>query len=235
MKRFGTFYGGFTLPTNLEGLDKNSIVYSFGVGEDISFDIIVAKQLGSDIHLFDPTPRAIQHVDLIKRSFDSNIKPPYETKFGGGDKEYINILFNNKIQSSKIFMNGYGLYTENTTLKFYKPRNPNYVSHSLDMHMPNVNRNDYIEVEVKSLKTIMEERGHSKIDLLNVDIEGVEIEVLNQMLDNNIQPKYLCVDFDKRRANRDKDKFDNLINRLKSCGYKILHSDNYDISFKLEY
>ena len=38
----------------------------------------------------------------------------------------------------------------------------------------------------------MKTYNHSKIDLLKLDIEGSEIDVLNQMLDDEIYPKYLC-------------------------------------------
>ena len=36
MERLGTKYGGWILPTNTT-LNENSIIYSAGVGEDISF------------------------------------------------------------------------------------------------------------------------------------------------------------------------------------------------------
>ena len=42
----------------------------------------------------------------------------------------------------------------------------------------------------------MNEYGHSKIDLLKLDIEGAEIEVLQQMLDDKIFPGYVLVEFD---------------------------------------
>ena len=38
MLKLGTNYGGWSIPKNIK-LNKDSIVYSGGVGEDISFDI----------------------------------------------------------------------------------------------------------------------------------------------------------------------------------------------------
>src|SRR5437762_9503716 len=49
-------YGGFFLDTSL--LSRESIVLSFGVGTDISFDEGVAYMGVKQIFLFDPTPRA---------------------------------------------------------------------------------------------------------------------------------------------------------------------------------
>jgi hypothetical protein len=43
MKRFGTYYGGWNLPTNIN-LTEQSVIYSAGVGEDISFDILLQEQ-----------------------------------------------------------------------------------------------------------------------------------------------------------------------------------------------
>ena len=54
MKRFGTDYGGFYYPENLNGLDKNSIIYCIGAGEDISHD---------DCVLFSP---ACSSLDMFK-------------------------------------------------------------------------------------------------------------------------------------------------------------------------
>ena len=42
----------------------------------------------------------------------------------------------------------------------------------------------------------MENLGHTHIDILKIDIEGSEIVVLNKMLDDQIYPKYLCIEFD---------------------------------------
>ena len=67
IKRYGTSYGGFYYPINLDGLNENSIIYCVGVGEDISHDIMIANKLNSNIYLFDPTPRAINHVDYVKK------------------------------------------------------------------------------------------------------------------------------------------------------------------------
>ena len=44
------------------GLSASSIVYSFGVGEDISFDLELIRRFGACVHAFDPTPRSIEWV-----------------------------------------------------------------------------------------------------------------------------------------------------------------------------
>lgn len=55
--RLGSDYGGWVI--NPEILNKNSIVYSFGIGEDVSFDLAVIEKFGTTVHAFDPTPKSI--------------------------------------------------------------------------------------------------------------------------------------------------------------------------------
>jgi FkbM family methyltransferase len=49
-------YGGFYIVPTL--LNKNSIVYSFGVGEDASFDEDIINKVGCPVYCFDPTPKS---------------------------------------------------------------------------------------------------------------------------------------------------------------------------------
>jgi FkbM family methyltransferase len=44
------------IPLNLS---EQSVVYSLGVGEDISFDLELIKRFAVTVHAFDPTPRSI--------------------------------------------------------------------------------------------------------------------------------------------------------------------------------
>jgi FkbM family methyltransferase len=56
----GTSYGGYAVV--LDGLGPDSIVYSFGLGEDISFDLALIERTGCKVFGFDPTPRSIDWV-----------------------------------------------------------------------------------------------------------------------------------------------------------------------------
>lgn len=57
---YGNDYGGFYIYEEM--LNKDSIVYSFGIGEDISFDEAVIKKFGCSVFAFDPTPKSIRWV-----------------------------------------------------------------------------------------------------------------------------------------------------------------------------
>lgn len=59
-ERFGLDYGGWDVVT--KGIDANSIIYSFGVGEDASFDMALIDKFSLTVHAFDPTPKSIEWV-----------------------------------------------------------------------------------------------------------------------------------------------------------------------------
>lgn len=59
-QRLGSDYGGWHLATQY--LDPQSIVYSAGVGKDISFDLQLIKNCQVKVHAFDPTPGSIQWI-----------------------------------------------------------------------------------------------------------------------------------------------------------------------------
>lgn len=60
----GTEYGGWCIcPINIT---KDSVIYSFGVGEDISFDLSMIENFRVNIHAFDPTPKTVNWVKSQK-------------------------------------------------------------------------------------------------------------------------------------------------------------------------
>lgn len=43
----------------------------------------------------------------------------------------------------------------------------------------------------------MEENGHSRIDLLILDIEGAEYRVLESILEHNLDIRIICIEYDE--------------------------------------
>lgn len=226
MEKLGTDYGGWLIPKNIS-LNEDSIVYSGGAGEDISFDLKLQDKYNCWIIIIDPTKRAIKHYEEVKKFYNDN-----NFKFTGNiQKDYIQNIKNLNINFNKIIFLDMGLYNKKDLLKFYKQDNPNYVSQSLENNMFG---NNYDVVKVDTIKNIMNQLNHNNIDLLKLDIEGSECDVLDKMLDDNILPKYLCIEFDLLLKNKDFNKKTEKIGvRLKSFGYKILKNDNLNITFEL--
>lgn len=63
MVRLGSGYGGWWVPTGLLGPD--SVCYSAGVGEDVTFDLALIKKFGCEVWAFDPTPRSIIYAETV--------------------------------------------------------------------------------------------------------------------------------------------------------------------------
>lgn len=43
-------------------ISSDSVVYSFGVGEDVSFDLALIERFGCQLYAFDPTPKSVKWV-----------------------------------------------------------------------------------------------------------------------------------------------------------------------------
>jgi FkbM family methyltransferase len=224
MEKLGTEYGGWYVPTNMN-LNENSIIYSGGVGEDMSFDILLTSKYNCNIFLIDPTKKALRHFDEVKLYYNKG-----QTFTGNIQNDYYNQIKDSKPNLEHFFYINKGLWDCKTELKFYKQSNENYVSQSL---IENMFSNNYDIVEVDTIKHIMKENNHSKIDLLKLDIEGAEIKVLDQMFNDHIYPTYLLIEFDLLLKGKDKEQSTiKLIERIiTEENYKLLVNDNLNITF----
>lgn len=86
-KWYGNNYGGFYLAEN--SLKKPSIVYSFGIGEDISFDEEIIKKIGCKIFAYDPTPKSVSWVKENVKSKEFIFTPIGIAKEKGVKKFYL--------------------------------------------------------------------------------------------------------------------------------------------------
>lgn len=224
MLKLGTNYGGWAIPKDIN-LNKDSIIYSGGVGEDISFDLLLSDKYNCNILLVDPTKRAKIHYNEIINYYKTNVN----SFTGDIQKDYLPIIQNLKPNFDKINYLNIGIWDKEEDLKFYKQSNEQYVSQSLINGMFS---NNYEIVKTKSIKQIMNANNHNKIDLLKLDIEGAEIKVLEQMLIDKIYPRYLCIEFDLYLKKKDtNNETKNIINKLLNIGYKILVNDKMNITF----
>ena len=223
MQNMGTVYGGWAVPKNID-LNANSVVYSGGVGEDMSFDILLSSKYNCHVVLIDPTQKAIAHFDQVKQYYQT--RQPFTSKI---QKDYYQTIERATPNFDKMVYNPLGLWNVQDTLKFYKNKKPNHVSQSF---IENMFGNEFEMVEVNSIANIMKSYGHTQIDLLKIDIEGAEIQVLNGMLDDKIFPRYLCVEFDLKLKNKDKGETSAVIDRLIKNGYYIVVNDKWNITFE---
>lgn len=82
-----------------------------------------------------------------------------------------------------------------------------------------------IKVEGKTIKSIMKELGHDRIDLLKLDIEGSEFSVLKSALMDELDIRQMCIDHHEHMFRRGNDRLTGLLNDLHQCGYSIFYTE----------
>jgi len=226
----GTSYGGWTIPDNF--LTEQSICYLAGAGEDISFDVGLVEKFKCHVFTIDPTPRAKKHFEKLMSDVDNNTRT---LSTNNNKKDYYNLSPENKEKLTFIEL---GLWDSKDELKFFSPQNPDHVSHSA-VNLQNTQ--DYFLANVDRLSSIMKEQHHKEIDLLKIDIEGAEYNVLKSLIEDNITPKILCIEYDEMHSPIDKNylvRVKQSIEDLIEYGYVLVFSDqslNCTFVFKEHY
>ena len=176
-------------------LTADWICYCGGVGEDITFDLGVIERFGCTVFAFDPTPRAVAFVAATAADEPRFVFRPV------------------------------GLWSEDTTLRFFAPRDASHVSHSA----VNLQRTDtFFEAEVRSIPTLMGEFSHDRIDLLKLDIEGAEHRVIRSLLEAGIRPIVICLEIDQPVRPWT---FWRTVRRIRRTGYTLVAVDHWNLTF----
>ena len=220
---YGTIYGGWWIPDALN-LNSTSIAISAGAGEDISFDLAIQSKFGCTVEIYDPTDRAQKHFEEVQNYYNPNF-PGFS---GNIQKDYEFWIAPLNPNFAKINFNNFGLASTDSTMKFYKQSNPDYVSQSV---LPNMYGTEYTIANMKRLQTVIREKGFKQIDLLKLDIEGAELQVLESMLEDEIYPRVLCIEFDYYLKGKDIGETAEIIKKLFAVGYKLLNNANWNITF----
>lgn len=142
-------YGAWPVCTNL--LPPNPLVYSFGIGGDISFDVAMV----SDFHA-----RAVF-------CYDPTI-----------DEESFATLSNAK--DANLSFSQIGLGASNKVIHFYKSRNPKIGSMVSTPGLKGYHTDPFLTAPVHDIATLAAINGHTWIDLIKLDVEGGEFEVFLQ-------------------------------------------------------
>ncbi len=221
LTRLGSANGGWNLPTSK--IQPGATAVCVGAGEDISFDVELNKQ-GIKVFTVDPTPRAKEHVGLVLAAATGaspmpiNNSPADFYDLRGFDQQRFTFL-------------DVGLWNEDTSKRFFAPRDPNSVSHSV-VNLQHTAQ--WFEAKCMTLQTICRALNIRDIDILKLDVEGAEYAVLKNMVDTGFLPQVLCVEFDEA-ANppglRVMKRIADSIRLLKQSGYSFLHSERCNALF----
>ncbi len=220
--RLGSKYGGWDF-LEKPGL-KDSVILSCGLGEDASFDVEFSKKYGATVLLVDPTPRAVEHY----RKLVERLGKKAESDYVAGGNQPVEAYDMEGLSADSFKLIEKALWNKEETLKFFMPSQKGFVSHSL-VNVSNNYRQDtaYLEVQGITMETLLKAHGVEKLPLMKMDIEGAEITVLNDMLDKNILPDQLLVEFDglNNPSRRSRDEFEQVDSRLRKVGYGLVKRD----------
>lgn len=190
----GSDYGAWTFHD--DGALNGCAILSAGLGEDASFDVEFAARYGARVVIIDPTPRATAHFETLSRRMGQARQSGYVP--GGQQPAEAYDLAG--VSSEQLILEPFALWTEETTLRFFTPENPDHVSHSL-VNFQNDYRTDtaFIEVESHRIETVLDRHQIAGDDLalLKLDIEGAEVEVLQDLMETSVRPRQICVEFDE--------------------------------------
>jgi FkbM family methyltransferase len=188
LEKFGSDYGGYFVDTS--ALSRRSIVYSLGIGEDISFDLSLIEQFGAEIQAFDPTPKVATWLSRQALPREFHFHP---MGIAGHDGEET----------------------------FYVPPRKDWISHSIEA-AKEFGR-ESVRFPVERLATAMKRLGHSRIDLLKMDIEGAEYAVIEDIVRERIPVTQVLVEFHHRLSSVGIERTRNTLAALERMGMRIAY------------
>lgn len=207
MVYLGTAYGGAAVPVG--ALGPASVCFCFGAGEDISFELEAARTFGCAVHVFDPTPRAVAHCERA-----------IAAAAGGAP--------------GSVRFHPLGVWSSDGVQRFYAPRNPDHVSHSL-LNLQHTEA--YFEAECRTPRALMERVGAGRLDLAKLNIEGAEYEVMAALFGAGVEPDIVCVTFDELHTAVDggaRERVGGLVAEFRGRGYAPAHARGAKVTFVKE-
>jgi FkbM family methyltransferase len=113
-----------------------------------------------------------------------------------------------------------GLAAFDGEITLFPPENPQHVSYSMFTRAPA--EGPGVSVPVKTLGTVMRELGHSRVDVLKLDIEGAEYQVLDDLCRSHIRPQQILVEFHHRFPDIGIEKTKEAVRALRAAGYGVI-------------
>ena len=152
--RAGTSYGGWVFDSQL--LDAQSVVYSIGLGTDISWDLSVIKTARCDVHGFDDTPVSTGYLKARRRAGDLPPKFHWHRYLLGDHDGPLTLLL----------PTGHGISYAASGVGSARGfrKGSNHTARGL------------------TVRSMMRMLNHSRVDVLKMDVEGFEFRVFNSLL-----------------------------------------------------
>lgn len=173
-------------------LNERSIVYSLGVGDLIDFDLDLISQHGLCVHAFDPTPFATEWVRGQSLP-DKFVFHPWAAAGKDGSLRLYRRVSTRGKASQVMWTAGSAAGDDE----------------------------DFIDAPAYTIGTMMDKLGHSRIDILKMDVEGAEYAILEGLKAGTNLPKQLLVEYHHRFPGIGKQRTADSISKLRDLGYKV--------------
>lgn len=186
--------GRHTSYTLAEGFQPK-IIYSFGIGDNAIFEKRCIEMFPEcEVYAFDPMPSSEQYLDA------QNMPDSFHFK------RYA-ISATSSIQ--KCFLPPEGFIDPSGSLK---KENIGWAKLS----------DNYIEVPAYTLKDLMAMNNHSRIDILKLCCEGLEYDVMNNIMNDGIEIDQIAVALCGRSLSKNFDNDRSLYKLMRAHGYKLI-------------
>ncbi len=198
---YGNKYADWTFCPN--EINEDSILYSFGVGEDISFDLQMIESFRVHVHAFDPSPDSIRWMENQKVPGKFHFYP-----FGLAHEDG-NVSFTEPADPG---------------LRSLRMTDPG----QQDVQMETTHN-----LQVHRLPTILGKLGHDRIDILKMDIESAEYKVITDIISSPVPILQVLIEFHHRFENIGIQQTKKAIASLNAAGYMIFNvaASGEEISF----
>jgi FkbM family methyltransferase len=181
-------------------LGPKSVIYSFGVGDNVAFDLELIRRFGARVHAFDPTPASIAWV--------ARQQLPQQFAF-----------------------HDFGISNFDGQLDFYPPRKAGSTHFSQERRGGMFDRRPPAPGRVFRLATIAQMLGHTRLDLLKLDVEGSEFEAVPDILASGLVIDQLLVEIHYHFRSRSLRAGLDLIKQIKAGGMQCIHVSQRGLEF----
>ena len=182
-------------------LDSGSVMYSFGAGEDISFDVALASlSNGGVVHIFDPTPKALIHFQSVQGALATGSSSSATNKEDmelwesarvrgsrTSPRDYFQTVADSGLRPQQLQIHDVAIGMEDRdNIDFFLPAREDFVSGSLASFAPYVDTARNISVRTRTLYSFQRILGHRRLDVLKLDVGEVEVDVLDDLVERSL-------------------------------------------------
>ncbi|KAJ9440954.1 hypothetical protein DIPPA_07036 [Diplonema papillatum] len=212
-----------TVPVPPQSSTQDCVVYSFGIGEEDTFEQHLAFDTHCTVHAFDPVPavhnwikRRDESVALLRRR---------------GSRADVHASFNRILTAQGVRTPSWqSALNKGYYLSMAERNTDNPVRFHpwglADSDFTGTLNNSWSKGSAKAgtfktLQTIMEELGHQRVDILKLDIEGFEWGILSQILDPHLGIRQLMLEMHFGGAQQ----WIEALRAVKAAGFELYYSE----------